>query len=77
MDFKWIVQNFGLLNGLRYLWDTATLKVKRRFRKEIPPRFEDLTDEEARDTARMCGIYDIHDRVQLNREWYKLDRTMH
>ena len=77
MTLSEIAKDFGIIAAIRYLWDTMWLKVRRRFRRERIIRFEDLTDQEARQVAWAFGLYSFDDRVQLNREWEKLDRTLH
>lgn len=75
-DAKWIFQSFGIRAGLRYVWDTLCLRVKRLVKREEVTRFEDLTDEQAEKVAWAFGLHKWDDRDHLNRIWHNFEKTL-
>ena len=77
-NFVWILKSFGVVASVVFLWHSLLREVGRLFRRERIKRFEDLTDEEAYQTARAFGIYKWYDREDLNQTWKEFDgRTLH
>lgn len=75
-DALWIFKSFGFRAGIKFLWDSFLLKVKRLLIRETPMRFEDLTDEEAEKVAWAFGLHKWDDRDHLNRIWHNFEKTL-
>ncbi len=78
-DVIWVFRSFGFIAGVKFVWDATNLYFRRLVRREkSPKRFEELTDEEARNVAWAFGIFRWQDRQDLNEQWSRLDdRTLH
>jgi hypothetical protein len=72
----WVYRSFGFRAAILYVKDVILVGLRRLGGEEVAPRFEDLTDAEARDVANAFGIYRWYDRDDLNRQWYELERHM-
>lgn len=75
-DALWVFKSFGFRAGIKFLWDTFWLKVKRLLKREKVKRFEDLSDAEAEQAAWAFGIYKWEDRDHLNRIWHNFEKTL-
>lgn len=76
MTFWWVLRSFGLMAGIRYLWDMTKLRIKRLVTKEKVKRFEDLSDEEAEQVAWAFGLHQWDNRDHLNRVWKNFEKTL-
>ena len=77
-NFVWILKEFGIVAALVYLWHSLLREVGRLFHREHIKRFEELSDEEAKQVAYCMGIYRWRDREELNEIWKEFDgRTLH
>jgi len=72
-----VFQTFGFWAGVRYLWDTTALKIRRALGREpLPLRFEDLTDDQAEKVAWAFGIFRWDSRKHLNQIWSHFEKTL-
>lgn len=75
-DALWVFQSFGFKAGIRFLWDSFSLRIKRLIKRQKVTRFEDLSDTEAEAAALAFGIYKWDDRAHLNRIWHNFEKTL-
>lgn len=78
-DVIWVFRDFGFWAGVHYCWDAMVVRVRRLVsRPPSPKRFEDLTDEEARNVVWAFGIYKWNNREELNEQWKVFEsHTLH
>ena len=78
-DAIWVFKSFGFKAGAIYVVEASVLWVKRLLGlAKKSKRFEDLTDEEARNVAWAFGIFRWQDRQDLNEQFNKFEeRVLH
>jgi hypothetical protein len=78
-DAIWVFKSFGFKAGVLFVVGTITTGIKRLLgRAKKPKRFEELSDEEARQVAWAFGIFQWQDRQDLNDKFGNNDeRVLH
>jgi hypothetical protein len=76
-DTFWVFRSFGLMAGMRFLFNSIITQFKRLLpKKEDDRTFEQLSDEEAMWTAWAFGVHTWTDRDDLNRQWNKFEKSL-
>ena len=78
-DALWVFKSFGIKAGILFMAGAVAMKFKRLFGlAKKPKRFEELSDEEAKQVAWAFGIFQWQDRQDLNEKIGNNDeRTLH
>lgn len=79
-DVIWIFKSFGFRAGLLFILGSIGTKFRRLIgRSKKPKKFEELSDEEAREVAAQFGIYPGQTRQMLNYQFKETNenRTLH
>jgi vancomycin permeability regulator SanA len=78
-DAYWVFKSFGFKAGILFVVGATTMGIKRLLgRAKKPKRFEELSDEEAKQVAWAFGIYRWQDRQDLNEQFGNNDeRVLH
>ena len=79
-DAIWVFKSFGLKAGILFVVGSVATKFKRLIGlAKKPKRFEELSDEEARQLASAFGISPYQGRDVMNSQFndYNHNRTLH
>lgn len=79
-DVIWVFKSFGFKAGILFIIGAIATKTKRLLgRSKKPKKFEELSDEEARQVAAQFGIYPGQTRHMLNYHFNEQNenRTLH
>lgn len=79
-DALWVFKSFGFLAGVRFIAGAVHIKLKRLVGlSKKPKKFEELSDDEAREIASAYGIYPGQTRNMLNYQFNEQNenRTLH